>query len=653
MAILLNAVYPLLASARGEFCKLKLFACKRVTQNFALGYKPCYRAKNYTAIKKEKIMKKRIFCLLLAVLMLVGVAGVFTSCGGTKDPGDCTHVDANKDNKCDECGETMTAKCSHEDADEDGKCDKCGKSMSDIIDDVVEYPWADDEPVQLLFQMSKASNFQNLSSMCQRYLAGEDPYAIEEIDTMVADRNAAAAIETNINVTYQYYEDTEEYEWGKTIDLMYTDVNSGSSKIPDMYCNFTYDLVGASLKGTFANLKSHNYNYQGANYFEFLEDGWYQEYDADGYSVGYMYEYMQSTTLNEDKMYILASDYFIDLIRAFFVVPVHIGLLEANGAGITGDLDGDGKFTIEDFYQEVRDRKWTYNKVIEYGAKVYDDTNNDGAKNFGDTLALALTTGVAPCGAIYTTTVEVIEWSEEDDGYVYPTESPALYDLFDQLKNLVAQPGISFIDSNTLGSESNTLAVRTEFCENRVLFGNIILVGSLEYQGYQQLKDAAGFGVVPVPLYHEVEEGSDENYLTSMHNIARPGAISSATKKFAECTAFLNYQSEFRGKKDDIDSNDILTQYYNFKLQYDVADGSAGTVEMLRYIRSNVRSAFDKTFEDAIGVNFNIYNELWATMLASSGYSMDIRPQYGEYATRKTGHLKTLTGLFNSNELPG
>lgn len=597
-------------------------------------------------------MKKRIFCLLLAVLMLVGVAGVFTSCGGTEDPGDCTHVDANKDNKCDECGETMTAKCSHEDADEDGKCDKCGKDMNGPDDVVVEYPWADDEPVQLLFQMSHCSNKQNLSSMCQRYLAGEDASAIEEIDTMVADRNAAAAIETNINVTYQYYEDVDEFEWGKTIDLMYTDVNSGSSKIPDMYCNFTYDLVGASLKGTFANLKSHNYNYQGVNYFEFLEDGWYQEYDADGYSVGYMYEYMQSTTLNEDKMYILASDYFIDLVRAFYVVPVHIGLLEAYGEAITTDLDGDGEFTIEDFYQEVREKKWTYDKVIEYGAAMYDDSNHDGAKNFGDRLAMAVSNGVAPCGAIYTTTVEVIEWSEEYGRYVYPTESPQLYDLFDKIKNLVAQPGIAWISSNTLGVD-NALAIRTAFCEDKVLFGNIILVGSLEYQGYQQLKDREGFGIVPVPLYHEVEEGSDENYLTSMHNIARPGAISSATKKFAECTAFLNYQSEFRGDKDDIDSNDVLTQYYNFKLQYDVADGSAGTVEMLRYIRSNVRSAFDKTFEDAIGVNFNIYNDGWHVMLAVNQWSFDIRPQYGEFAARKTEHLKTLTDLFNSNELPG
>lgn len=596
-------------------------------------------------------MKKRIFCLLLAVLMLVGVAGVFTSCGDKPGDKNCTHVDANKDNKCDECGEKMSVKCSHEDADEDGKCDKCGKNMSGDDDDVVEYPWADDDPVELLFMMTNNSNKQSLPSTQKRYLAGEDPDAIQEIDSMVADRNAMAAIETNINVTYDYYEDVDEFGWGQTIEKMLTDVRSNSANIPDMYCNFQYDLLCASIKGTFANLKSHNYNYQGANYFEFLEDGWYQEYDADGYSVGYMYEYMQSNTLNEDKMYILASDYFVDLVRAFFVMPVHIGILEANGMPITGDLDGDGKFTVDDFYEEVRQNKWTYNKLIAYSSKVYSDTNNDGVKNLGDMLGTAFTSGTCTVGIMYTTNIEVIEWNNEDGIYQYPTESPELYTLFDSIKNLVAQSGIVY-DNKKVDNVEAHLRIRKEFVENRMLFGSIIMLGSLEYTGYQQLKDAEGFGVVPVPLYHEVEEGSNESYLTSIHNAGSLGAISAATKKFAECTAFLNYQSEYRGLEDDIDSNDILTQYYDYKLQYDVADGSAGTVEMLRYIRSNVRSAFDKCYEDAIGNYFNCEHDRWHYVLVDNQWSADVRPVYGEYAARKSGYMKTLTELYFSNTLP-
>lgn len=597
-------------------------------------------------------MKKRIFCLLLAVLMLVGVAGAFTSCGDKPGDGKCTsHVDENKDNKCDNCGEKMSAKCSHKDTDKDGKCDKCGKNMSDVGNEVVEYPWADDDPVQLIFQMTHHSAKQSLDSMCQRYLAGEDSNAVQEIDNMVADRNAMASVETNVNVIYQYYDDTEQFGWGKTMDTMVREVNSGSTTIPDMYCNFQYDLNGAALKGAFANLKSTKYNYQGANYFEFLEDGWYQRYDADEYSVGYMYEYMKSMTLNEDKMYILASDYFIDIVRAFFVVPVHIGILERTGAQITTDLDGDGKFTIEDFYKEVKGMKWTYNKLIEYSAAVYDDTNNDGAKNLGDTLGFAVTNGICPAGMVYATNINIIEWSDEDGHYAYPDESPQLYTLFDEIRNLIKQTGVVF-DLEEVDGVTAPLRIRKEFCENKILFGSVILLGALEYTSYQTLKDAEGFGVVPIPLYYEVEEGSNDTYLTAIHNAGRPGAISSATRKFAECTAFLNYQSEFRGSDDDVDSNDVLTQYYNFKLQYDVADGNAGTVDMLRYIRSNVRSAFDKTFEDSVGIHFNCYNDGWGVILARGMWDVDIRTDYSTIAAKKTGYMKTLTDLFNSNELP-
>ena len=332
-------------------------------------------------------------------------------------------------------------------------------------------------------------------------------------------------------------------------------------------------------------------------------------------------------------------------------MPVHVGLLESVGNDITGDLNKDGKFTIDDFYQEVKENKWTYNKLIAYSAAIYDDTNKDGAKNLGDTLGVAYTSGVCGVGQLYTTSVQVIEWNDEDGRYAYPEESPELYSFFDAVKNLVAQKGVVY-DAKTVDNVKDHLRVRKEFVENRILFGSNIMIGALEYTGYQQLKDTEGFGIVPCPLYHEVEEGSDESYLTAVHNSASMGSISKATRKFAECTAFLNYQSEYRGLDDDIDSNDILVQYYDFKLQYDVADGSAGTIDMLRYIRSNVRSSFEKYVEDLVGLYFNVDDQRWGNYLVKGSYSTDIRPVYGEYSQTKDGYLETLIELYNSDVLP-
>ena len=548
-------------------------------------------------------MKKRILCLILAVIMLVGMCAAFTSCGE-----ECTHVDDNNDKKCDLCKEAVKNIHKHKDEDNDGKCDGCKKSMADDADEeeVIVYPWADDEPVNLIFQMTHNSNGRELPSGCSRYLAGgadDEQYEAkdQDIDAMILERNTVALEKTNVAVRYQYYDDVTTYGWGSCIEIMYSNaVSNAVGNIPDMYCNFTYDMVSASIKGAFSNLRSVKHNYEGANFFSFLDE----DYDELVDNEGYMYDYMCSTTLNLDKMYILASDYFTDLIRAFFIVPVNKTLLESVGMQVTGDKDQDGTFTIEDFYAEVKEKKWTYTKVAQYSEKIYQPgPTNTGSESIDDVLGFAVSAhGLAATGVLYSTNITVISKTPNDQGgydYAYPEESPQLFELFNNAKTLVESKGVYVATSSEEEKKHGSkhlLAIRKRFCEGKVLFGDVMLVGALEYDEYQQLKDGDGFGVVPVPLYHEVAMDDPENYLTTIHNVGRSGAIAANTAKFAECTAFLNYQSTH--------STDILNEYYEYNLQYGFTDGSTGTVEMLEYIRLNVRSAFDKTFEDALSVRF-------------------------------------------------
>jgi hypothetical protein len=151
-----------------------------------------------------------------------------------------------------------------------------------------------------------------------------------------------------------------------------------------------------------------------------------------------------------------------------------------------------------------------------------------------------------------------------------------------------------------------------------------------------------GFGVVCVPLYTDAE---GERYLTQIHNVGRPGAIGANTLKFAECTAFLNYQSTH--------STDILNEYYDYKLQYDVVDGTqTGTVDMLKYIRLNVRTSFDKAFEDAIGVFYGEEAEdnKWAKIISREDFILDIRQQYDTLVGSKQKNLEALEKYYE--ELP-
>lgn len=659
-------------------------------------------------------MKKRIICLILTLVLVFGCVALFASCKDDNDNHE--HVDKNNDGICDICGKEMENGGgvtpddghTHVDKNNDGLCDKCQKVMG------AEKPW---DETELIFAVSVNSNASELSSTVARYLAGGTDYSGKDasswtssLDESVRARNSAAAKVTKTKIKYDYtsFPEGSTASWGQSIDTINQKVNSGAPNSPDMYCNFVYDMVGASLIGSFANLLDTTR--ANGNYMSFLNFN----FDPSVADKDYMYEYMRSLTLSRHKMYCVASDYFTDLVRAFFVVPVNVAELES----ITST---DLATNLKDLYAKVENYEWTYDELIKY-ANAYATTGTAGSnvdlEQNKYAFAVSSASGLSASGLLYTTSITIInrEWNSEtaDYSYWYPTadEIEGLYDFCDKLATLFRTNGVVSVSQEDgaayLGSSdsgASMLAIRQAFAQNNILFGGVIAVGSLEDSVYQGMKDQKGFGVLPVPLYtnfHEAktyqsatdEKGNhkytytgeydldsttgeyvkvqpDSNgeyhghydrdrYLTQIHNIGRLGAISNTTKKFAQCTAFLDYQSTH--------SADILNEYYNDQLCYSAAGGDTGTVNMLKYIRSNVRSAFDKAYEDAIGKFFsntgdgNSDNNKWHSIImgvpATTGGERRHDPYIetgmrAEYESLYAGKAKYLADIENQfNNLP-
>lgn len=602
-------------------------------------------------------MKKRILCLLLAMLMAVGAIASLTACGGGGDETvDNKCVDGhtwNSKGKCEVCGERCKQ---HKDENNDGKCDICTKEMGGE-EAYPEVPWINDEKIELYFKMTDNSSGDSCPSGCKRYMAGEDPDYSETLDEDIATRNADAEFFTNTKLKYDYYADVKDFGWGSCHEKIHLEVKSNARGTPDMYCNFAYDMIAASLKQSFANLMGDGSQDQG-NFFQFLDE----DYDEAVDNRGYMYDYMGSVTLSLTKKYILASDYFTDLIRSFFVVPVNVALLEEIGMEITGDLNKDGKFTIDDFYLDVKDLGWNYDKLATYSNRIYrQKPGSASGEDYEDRLGFILFTGFQSSGLLYSTDITIInkEWSDTKGDYVYsyPKASNDLYNMFDAVSKLTKETGVYIIKAGSGGDPNmsqygynNIVATRERFCDNQILFGGIIILGALEYTSYQRLKESSGFGVVPVPLYKATEdllkpedvEGTNlvaDRYLTTITNGGRCGAIANSTKNFSACTAFLDYQSTH--------STDILNSYYTRYLCVSVVDSSVqGTVDMLNYLRENVRSSFDKSFEDALGVYYGVNEELWSYILETRSFDVDIRTEYGKLADNKEKLLQNLYNVY-------
>ena len=596
-------------------------------------------------------MKSKIITLLLA---MIAILAMLVSCGGDGD-GD---GDGSGDGSSD-------AGNGNGDGGQTG-----GTVSGDKYDDFeYTYDWSE---VTILAQMNMDDSAGELSSGTQQYYAGELPGASGSVDKKVAARNLAAESTAKVDVQYSYLKDDQGYGWGANVGNIQSEVEAGGSTAPDIYCNFAYDMTCAATKGLFKNLLStDSSDFANKNYFRFVQSDY--EYESDNYfdssiGEGYFYQYMRSLSLTPDtRLYCLASNYCVDLVRAFLVVPVNVHMMNTMfndkiAQTPAGDLNGNGSHDIIDFYKLVwggaenggKDPGWNYDALAKYSNAVYANNNtvNSGA-DIGDRLGFVAgaSSGLTSSGFLYTTTVKILS-QKADGSYYYADTNPALVEISSALNNLFSKNiGVITLKSDELKNAPDTVyksgteleAIRDRFSKGEILFGGVIMVGSLEETVYQRMRTEGaklGFGIVPVPLYKDYEAGVTE-YQTLVHNVARIVAISAGTTEASQCTAFLAYQSE--------NSEDILNEYYEVNLVA-TAGGLAGanSEKMLAYIRNHVNNCFDKTYEDAIAwsnlqKDTNAMSYRWHYILAQKNYQYTgLSAEYNQYKGTKQLYLNNL-----------
>ena len=510
----------------------------------------------------------------------------------------------------------------------------------------VVYPWS---TTDLLYELSENSNNMELSCFNARYLAGTgtggdpDKGYSELIDTKIAKRNAAALAKTKVEVEYIYLADISTYNWNANTDRIYTLVTSGATDIPDIFCNHAYDMYNTSMKGSFANLLSESYG-TGENYFAFKA----ADYNPTTDDKGYFYDYMVASTLSVKKIYCYASDYTMDFLRAMFCVPVNLTLLGTISVeDSTGDRDGNGKFDVQDFYAMVWNNEWTHDTMAKFCEAIYAD-DGDGIQNLQDTMGFAVNkvNGLPSSGLVYTSSITFVNrtWNEskQDYDYVYPDENEDFYELCtsltDLMNNTIGSMGVTTADEKAVGGSGNHQGVRLQFSKDKLLFGGVIMLGSLEDAIYQDMEN--GFGVVPIPMY---DNSKGQTYQTIIHNVSKIIAISVNTTKFAQCTAFLDYMAQ--------NSEDILEDYY-YQLQYNAAGGATYNVEMLDYLRNHIRDCFDKTIDDSLSryfrtENMEVINWTFAGFMSNSQYNVtNGREKYTAIIANKNKNLQRLVDEY-------
>ena len=525
-----------------------------------------------------------------------------------------------------------------------------------LPDGAPTYDTSNWEKTTLKIKYTNDDHAGELSSGCERYYAGESA-DFEDIDDLVRKRNLYAETAAKVTIDWQYFKATEG--WGASSGVMVSEATSGSNEAPDVYYNFVYDISGAQLNGCFANLKGSyangnnfrfndsDYNYKGENYFD------------STIGEGYFYEYMQSLSLNNNRLYALASDFCVDLVRSFLVVPVNIKMLEAIETEYTWTKDmTNGFYDFYDLVWRTEDKYaegWTYTVLGHYAAQAFKNTNDNGSDHvLADTVGFAAgkTSGLVSSGFLYTVeSVDTVVPNVADNGTKnpqYPVDNPTLNTLVEKMSGLFGQSGMVAVASGNFeaigeaDAKTELQAIRNRFAKDRVLFGGIIALGSLEDTVYQNMlaEGGSGFGILPVPLYN-----NQDDYLTLVHNLAKVVAIAKNTTKFAQASAYLDYLSR--------QSADVIDEYYNVNLVSKTGGVAADqNKKMLGYIRNHVKDAFAKTIEDEIALwkvtdkdmTANKFHEI----IASSGFTMtDFTNKYDSIRGKKQQYLDEAVAEWN------
>ena len=582
---------------------------------------------------------------------------------------------------CKECGYVISY--TKHTLDASGKCTGCDYCLDDGNtnppddggNDEISYDiyWKE---TPIIYELTMESDGGQFPSGAERYYAGDGTWktSTQKIDVMIRKRNDDAMKATKTKINYKYIQQGSGFDWSASVEEIYKQTRNytpGSST--DIYSNFVYDLTCAAAKGCFANLKSNTEFSEskygtGQNYFRFNEADY--EFVGESYfdsyvGEGYFYQYMLSLTLSDDKVYCLGSDYCTDLVRAFHVVPVHIDLMNTIDRDDLvelvqlEDVEFDDDMTnIQLLYEIIWANRWTYNTLLDFSHAVYNDNGvGAGADGSGiagaditDTLGFALPArgSLAPSGILYTSSVKII-----GKQHLTADEKAAYLADPEKAPYVVGDYYIAYPDTNTeLVAFGNALRqlfqsgtnqgvcvagrtsdIRASFVNGTLLFGSVISLGSLEDEDYQSLREGAGFGIVPVPVYRDGDE-----YQTFVHNNARIVAIANKTLLYEQCSAYLDYQSRC--------SSEILEEYYTVQLaQSLLGETSDDNKMMLTYIRNHVCDVFDKTFDD-IMYDFNAATDAdatyrrWHELIQKQNYQVsDMDQLYNENKIKKETDL--------------
>ena len=426
------------------------------------------------------------------------------------------------------------------------------------------------------FAVSSNQNAEVTFGASNVYLEGADSITTDEVLKKVKTRNEKVEKDLNLKVEYSHV----NVWYDGVLEDIKMKVQGSATDAPDLYNNDLFGLDRALIAGYLMNVLNPT-DAKGelqSSYFDFSYDGW-------------KYDFMQESTFDSSKVFLLVGDYHIDVIRSLWLLYVNKTMFNQNASSL-------GTADVNQFYSYVKAGIWDYEMLNNLCSKVWQDDGDvkDKADTADSRVGLAI--NHVSCW-LFTSATGVTTFYINEDG-----KASVIDDTYEY--NLVSN-GFQAIYTSTRGAgegvyyQYELLASTTNFMKGNFLFAHSLL-GEMESDEMRNVSFEKG--LVPVPKYDHKRQ---ENYHTMVHDQAEVSAILVTTSSFARASAFMQYSVEA--------SRDVLTEYYEFSLKFKYNEDHA--------LRSMIDLVYD-TVDSPFGMQFSrIIREYSPTPLDDLYYAVE------------------------------
>lgn len=392
------------------------------------------------------------------------------------------------------------------------------------------------------------------TSINQRGTLTSSNFLIEGPEELTGDLAPDAAIQRNLDVmerlNVELFYEHADYNYDVVASNIRQLLQSGDASY-DLIINDIYGLAPITPEGLFHNA------YDGGN-FSFDAPWWYDEFMSD-------------ISLNSNLRFMLAGDYFIDMLRCTHCLVMNKDMYT--------DMYGDP----EDVYAMVLNNEWTLDNFKMLAENCFLDLNGNGTHDVNDQYGHVAFEYWGP----------MIPWlisadpgfiTRREDGYPELAVNNERSILLTEKLNAILNNNATGI-SLTGGNEAQTEAI---FLEGRSLFLGYQRLGSLENASFRDAE--VDLAVLPYPMLDELQE----SYVTSTHDTAELGFIPVAVPY--ERLDFISTVLEVLCRETYVQ---VLPEYYesSLKIKYTRDNSSA---QMIDIIHDNFGNGFPLAFSNGL-----------------------------------------------------